>query len=68
MKNFTKIFYLNPCFPTAKMFADITNAVSAHFDSESFNWIKSEEDFHFEDRNPPTDRTPINELLGREEE
>mgnify|MGYP003312327036 CR=1 FL=1 len=28
----------------------------------------SSQDFHFEDRNPPTDRTPINELLGREEE
>ena len=49
MKNFTKIFYLNPCFPTAKMFADITNAVSAHFDAESFNWIKSEKDFQWED-------------------
>ena len=49
IKNITKIFYLNPCFQVAKMFADITNTVSAHFDAESFNWIKSEEDFYFED-------------------
>jgi len=27
----------------------------------------SSQDFHFEDRDPPTDRTPINELLGRQE-
>lgn len=49
MQRITKLFYLNPCFQVAKMFADITNTVSAHFDSESFNWIKSEEDFHWED-------------------
>lgn len=27
----------------------------------------SSQDFHYEDRGAPTDRTPINELLGREE-
>ena len=27
----------------------------------------SSQDFHFEDRSPPTDRSPINQLLGREE-
>ena len=33
-------FYLNPCFPFGKMFADVTRVTNASFDVSSMKWNK----------------------------
>ena len=33
-------FYLNPCFPFGKMFADVTRVTNASFDVASMKWSK----------------------------
>ena len=41
------MFYINPCFQFGKIFADINNIVTAHFDVMSLNWVQSNEIFEY---------------------
>lgn len=44
-----QLFYLNPCFPFGKIFADFTNVTNAQFDPFNFNWVLTSRQFTFAD-------------------
>jgi hypothetical protein len=44
-----RLFYLNPCFEFAKMFADVTSVACAFFSPETFTWFASTREFEYSD-------------------